>query len=88
MTGINTGIVSDPVALFGGVKESGFGREGGRHGMEDFQSIKARLISSNAFQIRQTNCGLIDDYAWRSRCSAHTLVMSIIYAQSSLRAKS
>lgn len=40
MTGINTGIVSDPVAPFGGVKESGFGREGGRHGIEEFQIVK------------------------------------------------
>ena len=40
MTGINTGIISDPVAPFGGVKESGFGREGGRHGIEEFQTSK------------------------------------------------
>ncbi|KAM0795504.1 succinate-semialdehyde dehydrogenase-like protein [Usnea florida] len=40
MTGINTGSVSDPVAPFGGVKESGFGREGGRHGIEEFQTSK------------------------------------------------
>ena len=39
---MNTGLVSDPVALFGGVKESGFGREGGRHGLEEFQITKAR----------------------------------------------
>ena len=44
MTGINTGLVSDPAAPFGGVKESGFGREGGRHGIEEFQSSKARTI--------------------------------------------
>ena len=40
MAGINTGMVSDPVAPFGGVKESGFGREGGRHGIEEFQITK------------------------------------------------
>jgi succinate-semialdehyde dehydrogenase/glutarate-semialdehyde dehydrogenase len=40
MTGVNTGIVSDPYAPFGGVKETGFGREGGRHGIEEFQISK------------------------------------------------
>lgn len=34
MTGVNTGIMLDPYAPFGGIKESGFGREGGRHGIE------------------------------------------------------
>lgn len=37
MVGVNTGMVSDPVAPFGGVKHSGFGREGGRVGVEEFQ---------------------------------------------------
>ncbi|KAK5457174.1 hypothetical protein LTS15_004955 [Exophiala xenobiotica] len=34
MTGVNTGIMLDPYAPFGGIKETGFGREGGRHGIE------------------------------------------------------
>jgi succinate-semialdehyde dehydrogenase / glutarate-semialdehyde dehydrogenase len=45
MVGINTGMVSDPVAPFGGIKHSGFGREGGRVGIEEFQSMKVCLLS-------------------------------------------
>ena len=40
MVGINEGIISTEVAPFGGVKESGIGREGGRQGMAEFQNIK------------------------------------------------
>lgn len=40
MVGVNTGVISDPVAPFGGVKHSGFGREGGRTGIEEFQVLK------------------------------------------------
>jgi succinate-semialdehyde dehydrogenase/glutarate-semialdehyde dehydrogenase len=36
MVGINTGVVSNPAALFGGVKESGLGREGGRAGIDEY----------------------------------------------------
>ena len=43
MTGVNTGIVSDPVAPFGCVKQSGFGREGGKPGIEEFQNSKVCL---------------------------------------------
>lgn len=41
MVGINTGIVSDPVMPFGGVKESGFGREGSRQGIDEYIVTKA-----------------------------------------------
>ncbi len=40
MVGINEGIISHTEAAFGGVKESGLGREGSRHGMEEFTQIK------------------------------------------------
>ncbi|MFD2204586.1 NAD-dependent succinate-semialdehyde dehydrogenase [Kiloniella antarctica] len=40
IVGINEGIISNEVAPFGGVKESGVGREGSKYGMEDFLEIK------------------------------------------------
>jgi succinate-semialdehyde dehydrogenase/glutarate-semialdehyde dehydrogenase len=40
MVGINRGIVSDPAAPFGGVKQSGIGREGGHEGLLEFSEIK------------------------------------------------
>ena len=39
MLGINTGKISNAQAPFGGVKHSGFGREGGRIGVEEFMTI-------------------------------------------------
>ena len=36
MIGVNTGLVSNPAAPFGGVKASGFGREGGFEGIEEY----------------------------------------------------
>ncbi len=40
MVGINTGMISTAVAPFGGVKQSGFGREGSKYGMDDFLVMK------------------------------------------------
>ncbi len=40
MVGLNTGIVSNPAAPFGGVKHSGFGREGGAEGIEEYLETK------------------------------------------------
>jgi succinate-semialdehyde dehydrogenase/glutarate-semialdehyde dehydrogenase len=40
IVGINAGLVSTAVAPFGGVKESGFGREGSKYGMEDYMEVK------------------------------------------------
>jgi succinate-semialdehyde dehydrogenase/glutarate-semialdehyde dehydrogenase len=40
IVGINTGIISNEVAPFGGVKESGLGREGSKYGIDEFVEIK------------------------------------------------
>lgn len=40
MIGQNTGLISNAVAPFGGVKQSGFGREGSKYGIEEYLSIK------------------------------------------------
>ena len=40
MVGVNTGIMSNEVAPFGGVKQSGIGREGSKYGIEDYLEIK------------------------------------------------
>ena len=40
MVGVNTGLISTEVAPFGGVKQSGLGREGSRHGMAEFMEMK------------------------------------------------
>ncbi len=40
MMGVNTGMISNEMAPFGGVKQSGWGREGSRYGLDDYLSIK------------------------------------------------
>lgn len=40
MVGVNTGIISNAAAPFGGIKDSGFGREGSLHGISDYLSLK------------------------------------------------
>ncbi len=45
MMGLNRGLVSDPAAPFGGVKQSGLGREGGTHGIYEF--LEAKYIATS-----------------------------------------
>lgn len=45
MVGVNTGLISTEVAPFGGVKQSGLGREGSHHGIEDFLEMKYICLS-------------------------------------------
>jgi succinate-semialdehyde dehydrogenase / glutarate-semialdehyde dehydrogenase len=44
MLGVNTGLISDPASPFGGVKESGFGREGSKYGIDEYTVIKSVTI--------------------------------------------
>jgi succinate-semialdehyde dehydrogenase/glutarate-semialdehyde dehydrogenase len=40
MVGINEGVISSEAAPFGGIKDSGYGREGSSHGLAEYQSLK------------------------------------------------
>jgi succinate-semialdehyde dehydrogenase/glutarate-semialdehyde dehydrogenase len=44
LVGINTGLVSNASAPFGGLKESGIGREGGQEGIDEFLEVKLTTI--------------------------------------------
>ena len=45
MVGINTGLISTEVAPFGGVKQSGIGREGSHHGIDEYLELKYLCFS-------------------------------------------
>jgi succinate-semialdehyde dehydrogenase/glutarate-semialdehyde dehydrogenase len=45
MVGLNRGLISDPATPFGGVKESGLGREGSHHGMQEF--LETKYVGTN-----------------------------------------
>ncbi len=45
MVAVNRGLLSTPVAPFGGVKESGLGREGSKYGLDEYINIKYVLMS-------------------------------------------
>ena len=45
MVGVNTGLISCEMAPFGGVKQSGLGREGSRHGIDDYMELKYICLS-------------------------------------------
>ncbi|MFV3077000.1 NAD-dependent succinate-semialdehyde dehydrogenase [Niveispirillum fermenti] len=48
MLGINTGILSDPAAPFGGIKQSGLGREGGTEGIDEYLTTRYTAIATPA----------------------------------------
>lgn len=45
MIGVNSGAISEPALPFGGIKDSGLGREGSKFGIEDYTEIKSVLVS-------------------------------------------
>eukprot|EP01034_Spumella_vulgaris_P029024 gene29025-36003_t len=45
MVGINTGLISNEVAPFGGVKQSGLGREGSKYGMDEYMVMKYMCLA-------------------------------------------
>jgi len=45
MVGVNSGLISTEVAPFGGIKESGFGREGSRYGLDDYVVMKTICLA-------------------------------------------
>jgi succinate-semialdehyde dehydrogenase / glutarate-semialdehyde dehydrogenase len=45
MVGINTGMISSETSPFGGVKQSGFGREGSRYGLDEYLDIKSLTLA-------------------------------------------
>ena len=52
MVGVNTGLISDPAAPFGGVKESGFGREGSLLGIEEYMTTKTVTMGGNGLPLQ------------------------------------
>lgn len=52
MVGLNTGIISDAAAPFGGVKSSGFGREGSKYGIEEYMTVKTITLGAERVQSR------------------------------------
>lgn len=54
MVGINTGLVSDTAMPFGGVKESGFGREGSKYGVEEYMVIKAVTVGGTGKPLQKS----------------------------------
>ena len=48
MVAVNEGILSAEVAPFGGVKDSGIGREGSKYGLDDYTNLKYTLLAGLA----------------------------------------
>ncbi|KAI9839791.1 MAG: succinate semialdehyde dehydrogenase NADP+ linked [Thelocarpon superellum] len=54
MVGVNTGLISDAAAPFGGVKQSGFGREGSKYGIDEYQTVKMVTLGGMGLPLEGT----------------------------------
>ena len=61
MVGLNQGVVSNPAAPFGGIKQSGLGREGGAVGIDEFLETKYIGIAMRLIGYAPTGSGSVDD---------------------------
>ncbi|KIH93554.1 hypothetical protein SPBR_04434 [Sporothrix brasiliensis 5110] len=52
IAGLNTRVISDAAALFGGVKSSGFGQEGSKYGIEEYMMVKTIILGAKRVQRR------------------------------------
>lgn len=52
MIGVNTGLISDPATPFGGVKQSGFGREGSKYGTDEYVTIKTVTMGGHGGELQ------------------------------------
>ncbi|WPH01881.1 glutarate-semialdehyde dehydrogenase davd [Acrodontium crateriforme] len=55
MVGVNTGLISDPAAPFGGVKESGFGREGSKYGIDEYMTTKMVTLGGMGQELQDSS---------------------------------
>lgn len=53
MIGVNTGLISDAASPFGGVKESGFGREGSKYGIDEYLVVKTVTIGDIESELQE-----------------------------------
>ena len=72
IVGVNEGFISTEVAPFGGVKESGIGREGSKYGMDDFVEIKYLCMAGSTpgclERRRSLQSSRIPERGFLSRC--------------------
>jgi succinate-semialdehyde dehydrogenase/glutarate-semialdehyde dehydrogenase len=67
IVGANVGIISTEIAPFGGVKQSGLGREGSKYGLEEYMEIKYILVGGID---KMKGEEFKDDWRARGRCRA------------------